>query len=297
MSENEGKMKNIQDKKKIEKTRKILRAVLQLLFFILMPACFSIGFNGIKYLFQTVGDGNVLAFNSYIRVLLFLVVYTIVFGRFFCGYLCAFGAIGDWIYAFSAWVQKKVLKRKKLLTLPEKAEQVLRFGKYVTLVLIVLLCFTGVYGKLHGVNPWEVFSLLTTGNFKLKGETVAVVLFLLILVGDAVTERFFCRFLCPMGAVFSLLPVLPFSTVKRDEPNCIKGCNACRRKCPVGLKIASDGTGDGECIQCERCLTVCPKGNLTKADVTCIPWSVPRSLIKAGIFFAAGCFLGLCRFL
>ena len=297
MSEKEEIKKPANDRGKAEKKGSILRAVLQLVFFILMPACFSVGFNGVKYLFQTVGSGGVLTLNSYIRVLLFLVGYTIVFGRFFCGFLCAFGALGDWVYALSAWLQKRIFKRKKLLRLPEKAEQVLRFGKYVTLALIVLLCFTGVYGNIHGANPWEVFSLLATGNVRLKGETAAIVLFLLILAGDAVTERFFCRFLCPMGAVFSLLPVLPLSTIKRDEPNCIPGCSACRRKCPVGLKISADGTGDGECIRCERCLTVCPKGNLTKTAAKYIPWTVPGILLKTGIFFAAGCVLGLCRFL
>lgn len=57
------------------------------------------------------------------------------------------------------------------------------------------------------------FSMLHAGNFKLGGYIVGLVLLVLILVGMAFQERFFCRVLCPMGAVFSMLPVLPLFTL------------------------------------------------------------------------------------
>ena len=64
------------------------------------------------------------------------------------------------------------------------------------------------YGKLTGTSPWDVFSRLTALKLPAAGYGASIVLFVLILIGMAAQPRFFCQFLCPMGAVFALLPVL-----------------------------------------------------------------------------------------
>ena len=88
--------------------------------------------------------------------------------------------------------------------------------KYGILLLIALCCFAGVYQKARGTSPWDVFSMLHAGNFRLSSYIPGIVLLVLILVGMFFEERFFCHFLCPMGAVFSLLPILPFFTLHRN---------------------------------------------------------------------------------
>ncbi len=79
--------------------------------------------------------------------------------------------------------------------------------KYGILLLIALCCFAGVYQKARGTSPWDVFSMLHAGNSDFPSYIPGIVLLVLILVGMFFEERFFCRFLCPMGAVFSLLPI------------------------------------------------------------------------------------------
>ncbi len=102
--------------------------------------------------------------------------------------------------------------------------------------------FCGIYGKAKGTSPWMFFSMLHAGNFHLQGYLPGVTLLLLIIVGMCLEERFFCRNLCPMGAVFSLLPVLPFFALHRDRENCIKGCSGCTKKCPSGIGLPEDGS-------------------------------------------------------
>lgn len=102
------------------------------------------------------------------------------------------------------------------------------------------------------------FSLITSRNFKLGAYITGVVLLLLIVVGMMLKERFFCQFLCPLGAVFSLLPKLPIFHVKKKGQQCFDRCSACTNRCPVHLKYDEADIRDGECISCGRCFVVCP---------------------------------------
>ena len=201
--------------------------------------------------------------TSFVTVLLVICLYTMVFGRFFCGFACAFGTFGDALHTLYIKSCKKL--KKKPVKIPEKAVGILGYMKYLVLLLIVLLCYSGVYGKAQGTSPWDVFSMIHAGNFRLGGYGIGLLILFLLMAGMCVQERFFCRFFCPMGAVFSLMPVLPFSVIKRNRENCIPNCKACNLVCPANLEIPSDKEGDnatsGECFSCGKCIGKCPKQN------------------------------------
>lgn len=236
------------------------RSVVQIIFFLLAPALFSQAFGGIKEVFTALGSGAALHTSSFLLCLVILCGLTIVFGRIFCGWMCAFGAVGDWIYQFSVFLQKKT--GKKLPKIPKKALPILQKLKYIVLVLVLALCFAGQSGGVTKYSPWTVFSLITAGNLKLGGYGTAFVLFILILIGMAIQERFFCQFLCPMGAVFSLLPEIPFLKLRRKADSCIPNCQACKNNCPVHIKLEENPLQEGECIRCGRCTQICPRANI-----------------------------------
>lgn len=242
------------------------RTAIQIVFFILAPSLFTEAFGGIKSIFQSFSAGQVLEFNSFVKTLVILCGVTILTGRFFCGYACAFGAVGDWIYALSQYIQKLIGKKRgkkvKLPDLPKEWQRRLQWAKYVILAAIVILCAMGVYTSLRGWSPWDVFSMVRSGNLGHSGYTVGVILLVVIVLGMAWKERFFCQFLCPMGAVFALLPVLPWTKLNRDRENCLKGCSLCERNCPTAVSLEKDGFRDGECIRCNRCTENCPKKNI-----------------------------------
>ena len=281
--------------KKNHTTKTVTEILIRLLFFILMPAAFSSGFLGVKLLFTAIGKGEPFNIGS-LWILIGLSVFTIVFGRFFCGFVCAFGTLGDAVYAVSGFVQRKIFKRKRQLSIPEKPTVVLQKMKYLILFVIAVLCVFDIYKSLSGYSPWDVFSRLMV--FRLPGDAywAGSILLLVIVIGMAFKKRFFCQFLCPMGALFSLLPVLPVSKIQRNERNCIKGCHACRKNCPVHIKAGENILRDGECIACEKCMGVCPKKNLTKPEKKLIKNELFLLVIKAVLFFVMGICLGLCRF-
>ena len=92
--------------------------------------------------------------------------------------------------------------KKKPLQIAEAWTEKLCYLKYIVLALISILCFAGVYGKAKGTSPWDVFSMLHAGNFKLGGYLVGLVLLALILVGMCFEERFSAEFLPDGSCVF-----------------------------------------------------------------------------------------------
>ena len=276
--------------------RALLRAGIQLFFFVAMPGAFVAGFNGVRQLFLCIGTGSVLALDSFTLSLLGLCGFTILFGRFFCGYVCAFGSLGDFVYWLSGLVQKRALHRKKQFSLPHEAVLWGQKAKYLVLLFIVVVCAANQYSKLNGTDPWEVFSRLTALRTPPEGFGIGIALFVLILIGMALQPRFFCQFLCPMGAVFALLPVLPFAQLHRSGANCIAGCNACTSRCPVDLKLDDESLRSGECIGCEACVGTCPRSSISRWDTALGGRFWVGAVAKAVVFFIMGVYLGFCRF-
>lgn len=239
-----------------------IRVIIQIFYFIFIPSVYNAAFSGVKYLFTQIGAGEQIELTAFVALLIVVCGYTILFGRFFCGFACSFGALGDWIHALYRFVFKKL--KKKPILISDKAAGVLDKLKYVVLILILYLCYSGIYSQLRGSSPWDVFSMIRSMNLRLDGYIIGLIVLIAILVGMCFQERFFCRNLCPMGAVFSLLPVLPFFALHRNRDNCIKGCSACTRKCPSGIELPRDGSPRvvGDCFQCQKCIDICPKKNV-----------------------------------
>lgn len=283
-------------KKRVLRQR-LVRAVIQLIFFISMPSAFVAGFSGVKYIFSQIYAGNVLEFNSFLITLTGLCIFTILFGRFFCGYVCAFGSLSDFIYEISGLIQKKVLRRKKQFSFPESWVCVLQKVKYLILTLIVIFCCMGIYERFSGSSPWDVFSMLTVGKTSFSGYTAGIIILIAVSVGMALQERFFCQFLCPMGALFALLPVLPVSELQRNEAGCQRSCSVCRKNCPVHLYLEKDSFRSGECICCGKCAEMCPGENIHSLEGRLSGNELWLVTGKAAMFFIMGTILGLCRFL
>ena len=228
------------------------------------PAVFSTAFSGIKFICQQFYKKEMLEMNSFLVALIMVLVFTMIFGRFFCGFACAFGTYGDAIYGAGTWMRKK--RKEKPFSLSEGITGKLKYLKYIVLLVIVLICVAGKAEYVNNNSVWSVFSQLQAGKFLTTGNMVGIILLLVITVGMVLEKRFFCRFLCPMGAVFSLLPVIPLFGVKRDRENCINRCQACKNKCPAGIVLPSTEEGDnaqmGECFSCGKCMEICPKGNV-----------------------------------
>lgn len=273
--------------------RRRLRAGIQVIFFLLAPSVYTAAFSGIKEIATAIGASQPLSLSSFVTALIAVCVYTMVFGRFFCGYACAFGGLGDAVYALSQFIQRKTGLR--LPAMPQPIVRIMQKIKYVILLVIVILCVTGVYAQLSGWSPWDVFSMLTAFNWSGTAYALGTALLVLIVAGMAVKERFFCQFLCPMGAVFALLPVVGRYT--RNRSNCLNGCSACVRGCPVCVETDDSSPHMGECISCGKCSDICPKRNISYAGRICDGNAAIPVAIRAAILFVLCAVLGMVRIL
>ena len=244
--------------KKRQRKVRLIRAAIQLVFFIFYPALFSTAFAGVKSVFQAIVAHQQITWNSFLDITGLLLVVTILFGRHFCGYACAFGSLGDAMYELTVFIRQKVFHKKGRHGYPEKAVRILQKVKYILLAFLLLSILTGWYASLQGMSPWDVFSMLTARKLPNASYKIGIILLVLILIGMCTQERFFCQFLCPLGAVFSLLPKLPIFHVKKKGQQCFDRCSACTNRCPVHLKYDEADIRDGECISCGRCFVVCP---------------------------------------
>lgn len=247
-------------KKKISALQ-IIKNIIQLVCFLLLPGLFIDSFNGIKTLIQAISGGTA-DFVTLLPVLfpsVLLILATIIFGRFFCGFMCAFGTLGDAVY----FLGRKVFKIKYRIS--EKADRSLKWIKYLLLAFLVFTWITGI-GVFSGWSPWDAFgSLLALPPdfaYAFTSLTVGTILLLLIVIGSLFVERFFCRYLCPMGAVFSIASMLKIAKIKKTRTSCGK-CKVCTNSCKMGIPLyQSDAVNSGECIQCMKCVSACPRSNV-----------------------------------
>ena len=254
----------LQKREHIVRVHRWMRYGVQLVFFILAPALFSGAFNGIKYLCTQVGLGEAMEPTSFLVQLVVVLAFTILFGRFFCGYACAFGTLGDYLYNGFEFVRKRTSIPRPVF--PITFVRVLSLMKFVVLAFVCVACFLGVWANYSSDSPWVAFAAILAGSLEGVGW-LAIVLLIAVMVGMVVRERFFCQFLCPLGAVFSLMPVLGCSEYVRTRAHCARSCGRCNEVCPVDIWPDADVPEHGECISCGRCADVCALSNVNMVAI------------------------------
>ena len=188
-----------------------------------------------------------------------LLLFGIMLGRFICGWLCPFGLIQELLHKI------KTPKLKK-----NRFTKILSYLKYVILVVFVFIVPIAYAFK---DTPFPAFckficpagtlegglSLLANevndSYFSMLGPifTWKFLLMISIIVACIFIFRMFCRFICPLGALYGLFNKISIFGIKVDNHKCTN-CGLCINKCKLDIK----NVGDFECINCGECIDVCP---------------------------------------
>jgi NosR/NirI family nitrous oxide reductase transcriptional regulator len=166
----------------------------------------------------------------------FTVATVVLWGRVFCGYLCPFGALQDFI--------ERLVPRRFKKELPPAAHRAASKVKYLVLVAVVGAAILGVQVSLYQyVEPFGTVFFLST-NVLLW--TIA----LGFLVASAVIPRFYCRYVCPLGALLAVGSLVSLRRIRRVEQ--CSHCHVCEQKCPTRA-IRGAEIDFGECVRCNVC--------------------------------------------
>ena len=236
---------------------KTIRIALQLLFFILMTYTVTLTFNGLRAIYTAFlhNDFNMQFLFPKIIPVIAIIPITILLGRFFCGWMCAFGTIGDMVYLLSG----KLMKHKIMIN--EKVDRLLKYVKYLILVGCIVLIWTFNITFFSKFSAWDAFGLLPNVYAAFGTFLIGSIVFIFIIIGSFFIERFFCRYLCPLGAFFTVTSKLRILKIKKPTEKCGK-CRICTNNCPMGIPLyRSEIVTSGECIDCMHCLQICPRRN------------------------------------
>ncbi|WML37013.1 FMN-binding protein [Clostridium sp. OS1-26] len=247
--------------RKISKIQ-IIRSVVQLLGLILFPGTFILAFSEIRDIYLAILSGKLNFYQVIPKSveLITIIPITIILGRFFCGWLCAFGTFNDFIYIIST----KVFKIK--FKVNEKLDSILKSLKYILLLFIIYFIWTKGSTLFETSSPWDAFAQIPNFSDAVSQYTIGLIFLVFILIGATFIERFFCRYLCPLGAVFAVTSKIRIFDILKKKDKC-GNCRLCTNNCSMGIQMYKhDKIKSGECINCFKCIDACPRKN-TKAEI------------------------------
>jgi ferredoxin len=189
----------------------------------------------------------------------------ILFPRGFCGYLCPLGTLID----LFDWAIGKRVNKFKLK--PETQGWWVNLKYYIlTAVLICSICgvlISGFVAAIPVITRGFLFILapLQLGGLRgfyqvpamNAGQFFSIALFLGVLSLGFLRPRFWCRYVCPSGAVFSVSNVFIRASERKVEDTCIN-CNKCVEICPFDAIKADFTTRTADCTLCQTCGGACP---------------------------------------
>ncbi|HIP93150.1 MAG TPA: 4Fe-4S binding protein [Desulfurobacteriaceae bacterium] len=182
--------------------------------------------------------------------MLFPIILASLLGRVFCSWVCPISFLSELTDKIIGIFSKKLKYQRNFITLP----------KYILwFALIAEIIFTLIIG--YPLFVWWSPPALVGREIMLyvfyKIITIEIGIVLIILLLNLLTKRFFCRYLCPLGALLALFGKNRKLVIEYDSTKCIN-CKLCDQRCPLDIK-PSIGNSEGiHCWNCFECKDACP---------------------------------------
>jgi polyferredoxin len=246
------------------------------------------GLMNLKYFLVT---GAIPGVHSAAMILIvaFLAI-SVVFRKAFCGWLCPIGTLSEGLWKLGRRWMGSNWMMPRWLDLPLRVLKYLLLSFFLyavaSLSAVSIMAFMQTpYGLIADVKMLDFFRHLS--------RTAAITLAVLALL-SMVYQNFWCRYLCPYGALMGLAALVSPTRVRRERDRCID-CARCARACPALLPVDKlDAVRSAECTACLECVAVCPAAAALELDFGGRR-PVPAWVLAAGIALLFGAIVGYAQ--
>lgn len=194
---------------------------------------------------QILAGGFIVGANALIGALIILFLYSVLFGRMFCSWVCPMNILSDsalWIHKYFNLESRYIMNKK---------------ARYIILLLSLLLSAIMSVPAFESINP--VATLARAVIFGFGGSSLIIIAVFLLDLG--LTKNGWCGHLCPIGAFYATIGRFSIIKVQHDSLKCTN-CKKCFHACPEKQVLTSIGVKSGiisssECTNCMRCIEIC----------------------------------------
>lgn len=216
-------------------------------------------------------------------IFLAIVGVSFAFGKAFCSWICPVGFVSELIGDFGEKFWKRIFKRKFIL--PKFFDYPLRAVKYLLLAFFAFAIFSMTETAL-AIFLGSRYNI--AADIKMYYFFADISRFSLIVIGilfllSVVIRNFWCRYLCPYGALLGLIGLISPNKIKRDTVSCID-CGLCAKACPSNIKVDKVITvRSDECTSCLSCVDACPVANTLEVKNVIVGKKVSKKIIAIGV--------------
>ena len=209
-----------------------------------------------------------------------IVLVSLVFGKAFCSWLCPVGFLSELIGDFGKKIFKKNIKLPKLLDYPLRSLKYLMLG-FLFYSVFFLMSTTAIKAFLD--SPYNLVADIKMYYFFADISRFALIVIGFLFLLSIVLRGFWCRYLCPYGALLGITSLLSPNKIKRNQVSCID-CGLCNKACPSFIKVDKVKTViSDECNTCLSCIDACPVADTLYLDNITTKKKLNKRLVAIGI--------------
>lgn len=212
-------------------------------------------------------------------IFLAIILVSLVIGRSFCSWICPVGFLSEFLGDFGERIFGKI-KLPRWLDYPLRSLKYLLLGFFVYSIFF-LMSKMAINAFLN--SPYNAVADIKMYHFFANLSRVGAIVIAFLILASIFIRNFWCRYLCPYGALLGITSLLSPNKIKRNPESCID-CAKCAKVCPSFIKVDQVKTvWSDECSTCMSCVDVCPVADTLDLKSTLTKRKIPKKKIAIAV--------------